>query len=98
MDERNDNATNLKFNPGHIVATQGSLAFMEEHGIIDIILLARHIHGDWGDLCEEDKQVNEEALKHGGRLMSSYKFDAGDVWIITEHDRSVTTFLLPSEY
>jgi hypothetical protein len=28
--------------------------------------------GDWGDLDEHDRLVNESALLHGGRLLSSY--------------------------
>lgn len=60
----------------------------------------RHICGDWGDLCDEDKEVNEDALVNGGRLMSSYTFEnTGEkIWIITEADRSITTILFPSDY
>ena len=37
--------------------------------------------------------------KHGLRLLSRHVASAGKVfWIITEHDRSVTTILLPDEY
>ena len=25
--------------------------------------LDRHCHGDWGDLCDEDKQMNDDALE-----------------------------------
>ena len=66
--------------------------------------LARHSKGDWGECCDEDKSVNDEALKVGNRLMSVYLFPdepvgaAGKVWVITEWDRSVTTLLLPEEY
>ena len=60
----------------------------------------RHVCGDWGDLCDEDKEINEDALKYGGRLMSSYTFEnTGEkIWIITEADRSATTILFPSDY
>ena len=46
-------------------------------------------------------------MKDGARILSSFAIDPakpskgfGDntLWIITESDRSVTTFLLPSEY
>ena len=65
--------------------------------------LGRHLSGDWGDLDKEDKALNEEALKSGGRLHSAYKipesFKTEDkLWIITEADRSVTTILFPSDY
>jgi len=60
--------------------------------------LARHVRGDWGDMCPEDMQANEDALTQGGRLFSAYGQDASRFWIITEWDRSVTTILLPQDY
>jgi len=59
----------------------------------------RHQDGDWGDLCEADRQENEFSLIHGFRLLSAYHLNSGaQIWIITEADRSATTILLPSEY
>lgn len=88
-----------KFSPGQIAATPGALAAMEEYQCQPLTLLARHLAGDWGVLPAEDAQLNEEALKSDGRLLSSYPL-GGDtrIWVITEWDRSGTTFLLPSEY
>ena len=61
--------------------------------------LERHAQGDWGDVCKEDWQSNEEALNEGFRLVSSYRDANGTkFWIITEHDRSVTTVLPPEDY
>jgi len=61
--------------------------------------LRRHITGDWGDLCEDDRKQNELALKCGMRLFSVYHSATGvKFYIITEHDRSLTTFLLPEDY
>lgn len=61
--------------------------------------LLRHACGDWGDLDDVAKRVNDEALRKGRGLLSAY--DAPDgirLWIITEADRSETALLLPSEY
>ncbi len=59
----------------------------------------RHLSGDWGNLCEEDKKENELSLKEGYRLLGSYKYkDEIKIWIITEADRSATTILFPEEY
>ena len=45
------------------------------------------------------REANEQALQSGGRLLSAYKASNGRRFlIITEADRSVTTFLLPEEY
>ena len=88
-----------KFSPGQIVATPGALAAMEEHQCQPLTLLARHLAGDWGVLPAEDAQLNDEALKSDGRLLSSYPL-GGDtrIWVITEWDRSVTTVLRPEDY
>ena len=59
----------------------------------------RHANGDWGDLCQEDKNTNEEALTNGDRIFSKYKYDDDtSIYIITEWDRSATTILFPNEY
>jgi hypothetical protein len=87
------------FSPGRIVATPGALALLEEANRSPWEFLSRHLRGDWGDLCQEDKTENELSLKRGFRLLSSYPVtETHTLWIITEADRSVTTLLLPSEY
>lgn len=61
--------------------------------------LARHARCDWGDLCPEDSDANDDAVWSGGRLLSSYHDRTGEnFWIITEADRSATTVLLPDDY
>ena len=86
-----------KFSLGQTVSTRGALALLDMEEIHS--LLSRHVSGDWGDMCEEDKGLNNHALQSGiGRLFSSYELPKGKVWVITEHDRSVTTVLLPNEY
>jgi hypothetical protein len=88
-----------RFPLGHVVATPGALAALAEAGEDPATFLDRHTAGDWGDLCEEDRQANETALQTGARLFSAYQ-TAQDVklWIITEADRRATCLLLPSEY
>ncbi|HRI72090.1 MAG TPA: hypothetical protein PK156_47985 [Polyangium sp.] len=85
------------FSLGDVVQTQGAMhAFTPEEVLASLV---RHADGDWGDLEEEDKRANEQALEDGERLMSAYKFEDGrKVYVITEWDRSVTTVLLPEEY
>ena len=91
--------TKPKFSPGEIVATPGALAAMEEHQCPPLTLLARHLSGDWGAVPVEDAQLNDQALQSDGRLLSSYPVGGNTrIWVITEWDRSATTFLLPGEY
>lgn len=82
---------------GQLLATPGVLAEVTATDISTA--LARHAMGDWGELCQEDIDENNRALKDGNRLLSAYR-SARNVkfWIITDWDRSVTTVLLPSEY
>lgn len=88
-----------RFHLGQICATPGVLDATEGDAGLAALLLTRHARGDWGDICPEDAAANNDALENGGRLMSVYKlFNGPTLWIITEHDRSVTTLLLPSEY
>ena len=62
-------------------------------------LISCHVSGDWGDLNEEDKRQNDQALDRGFRIFSAYETGSGvKIWIITEADRSVTTVLLPEDY
>ena len=86
-----------KFSLGQTVATPNALASIPDDEIL--LALSRHVQGDWGKLDKEDLDENERALKNGGRLLSRYITNTKIVfWIITEHDRSVTTILLPEDY
>jgi hypothetical protein len=93
------------FELGQIVATPGALDATTDAQ--RLLYLARHSMGDWGHVCDEDRKSNDEAVQDGGRILSAYPLDPAKpcegfgentLWIITEGDRSVTTFLLPDEY
>jgi len=84
---------------GQVVAAPGALAALEKAGQQPQEFLSRHVLGDWGDLCNEDHNENQLNLKHGFRLLSSYRTLADvKLYVITEADRAVTTILLPEEY
>jgi hypothetical protein len=84
---------------GQILSTPGTLKALEEAEIQPLELLNRHVVGDWGDLVDEDKDLNDQAVGEGTRILSAYVLDTGaKVWIITEGDRRATTLLLPEEY
>ena len=87
----------MLFKQGQIVATPGALS-LEERGVNLLTYLHRHLSGDWGDLDDEDKAENIFSIEHGFRILSSYNTPLEKLWIITEADRSATTFLLPEEY
>jgi len=92
----------MKFKPGRLVMTRGVndlVAENEEFAKHVLLSIKRHLVGDWGDVCDDDRAANELALKEGERLFSVYKKEGlPKIWVITEWDRSVTTTLFPDEY
>ena len=84
---------------GRLVATPGALALLRSAGE-DLLptVLERHQSGDWGDVPPEDARENEFSMRHGFKIVSSYRVSGERLWVITERDRSATTLLLPSEY
>jgi len=84
---------------GQIVATPGALDTLTRANQTPNEFLLRHISGDWGELDAHDSAENMYSLKHGFRVMSSYRTKSGDtLWLMTEADRASTTLLLPEEY
>ncbi len=86
------------FELGQIVATPAALDLLEQLGDKPEKYLARHAHGDWGDLDKGDREENSFSLDKQVRILSSYNTPLGKLWIITEADRSITTLLLPDDY
>jgi hypothetical protein len=95
----------VSFHLGPIVATPGALEALERNESNGFEYLRRHCSGDWGDLCEEDKAANDDAIVDGSRILSAYTLPDGEkLWIITDGvidangRRYATTLLLPEEY
>lgn len=53
--------------------------------------LKRYLAHDWGDICKEDKQMNDSG---DDRIVARYN----NIYIITEWDRLYTTILFVDEY
>jgi hypothetical protein len=93
-----------KFSLGQIVATPGALEAIEQAGQSPADFLNRHAQGDWGEVCEEDRQLNDESLNDGSRILSAYTTSKGTkLWVLTEAadedgHRAATTILLPEDY
>ena len=90
---------------GRLVATPGALAALARSGQTAAEFLGRHARHDWGDLCPEDRRLNDEAVAHEEhpdlrtRVLSAYRTTNNErLWIITEADRASTCLLLPEEY
>jgi hypothetical protein len=92
------------FDLGQVLATPGALEALQDAGQQPHEFLIRHLTGDWGDLDQEDKSLNDAALIDGSHILSAYQTTKRErVWIITEAaddqgHRSSSTMLLPREY
>lgn len=92
-----------KLNIGSLVSTRTVSEEMKEnlkfHNYIRKCL-KRYLNNDWGEMEEEDKELNNLALENNdGRILAAYKSDEFEkIYIITEWDRSYTTILYANEY
>lgn len=89
-------SSTIKLKLGQVFLTREVANKVPEYEII--FCLGRHQQGDWGDMPEEDKKINDWAVERGERVISKYRTEAGDIYIITEPDRSYTTVLFTWEY
>ncbi len=91
----------LEINIGQILVTRGVAELTREKKQFDTFVqksLGRHRQGDWGEISDEDKHLNDEGLAKGLQLFSSYESgDFPEIWIITEANRSYTTVMFPDE-
>lgn len=100
----NGQSAKPKFPLGQILATPGAIEALQQSDQLPDELLARHVAGDWGEVCDDDKALNDESLIDGSRILSAYRTSRNErLWIITEAadeagHRCCTTILLPSEY
>lgn len=98
------NETTKKFSLGRIVATPGAIQALLAAGQSADEFLSRHCTGDWGDLDDEDKALNDAALVDGSRILSAFTLRTGvRIWVITEAENEVglrysTCLLTPDEY
>ena len=81
---------------GKIVITVNALRYLDPSDVR--AALKRHASGDWGDLCMNDKAINEGALEAGCQVISAFRDRKGSrFFVITQGDRSQTTLLLPQD-
>lgn len=92
---------------GQVVVTKSinDLMAAEQKFAVEVtVALQRYAVKDWGNLDEEDKRVNEEALKYPDDLyvMGAYDTSKGKIWIITNRisetsGHNATTVCFPEE-
>lgn len=92
---------------GQIVVTKSinDLMAAEQKFAVEVtVALQRYAVKDWGNLDDEDKQTNEEALNYPEDLyvMGAYETSKGKIWIITNRisekaGDNATTVCFPDE-
>lgn len=98
----------MRIKIGKVFTTVGIKNLMDSSELNIHGLIARHQTRDWGDLTQEDIDLNDEVIKNqqkDGRLFSAYQAsDQHRIYIITEDHqgvdgyRFVTTIMLSEEY
>jgi hypothetical protein len=85
--------TESKFSLGRLFATPEVRKLLTQREIT--FGIKRHAVGDWG---EGDREKNDEALEHGGELVSCYRLSSCRcIYVKTRDDRSQTIVLLESQ-
>ncbi len=81
----------MKFEVGEIVITPAASAALEANGHSVDELLARHQAGDWGDVSDQVRTVNQRALVEQFNVQSVFAVSSGQrVVVVTNRDRSLT--------
>lgn len=83
---------------GAVFITPGAQALLDKAGVDPMELLLRHSRGDWGDIDEQDKEANHQALLTRNQVMSSYVLADGKCYVVTAPRGLNTTIYLPSEH
>lgn len=91
------------FSLGRVYATPAVLAHLEKHAMYPSALLGPHCHGEYGQLDEDDRKANDDALIHGGRILSVFVVENARIYVISDAAdeqgvRHATTILFAREY
>ena len=90
------------FKMGRLMATNGIVIKMDESPKFEEFVrksINRFINQDWGEISQDDKNLNDSAVKNkDDMILGAYEEDNTRIFIKTEWDRSVTTILFPDEY
>ena len=92
----------IEMNIGQILVTRGVAVQARENTQFASFVqtsLDRYRKGDWGELSDGDKRLNDLSEETGRLILSSYESDYfPEIWIMTSPDRSYSTIMLPDEY
>ena len=91
----------VEVNPGRIFVTKGVADLVKDNQQFALFVqnsLARYRKGDWGNMSDEGRRLNNRFLERSFRTYSSYGSERfPEIWITTEPDRSCSTIMFPDE-
>ncbi|MFL9883223.1 hypothetical protein PQR66_09315 [Paraburkholderia agricolaris] len=88
----------LLFKPGALVFSTGVSQLMTEGRLDPLFYFQRHARGDWGDVPNDQRKQNNDAMGSGGAIQSAYIVHRDlRLVILTRADRSETRITLPDE-
>jgi len=80
-----------KFILGHVVVTNRAAEILAAADWSVESLLDRHLAGDWGDVSDDQKRINDDCVDREFSIISSYATpDGQSVTVFTMADRSRT--------
>jgi len=80
-----------RFELGQVVVTPRAGEVLAQWGQTAEELLERHQSCDWGDITEEERQINEFAVSRAMNVVSCYTTPGGDqLTVFTRADRAYT--------
>jgi predicted transcriptional regulator len=92
----------IEINIGQILMTKGVTKLARENKRFAAFVrrsLDRYRKGDWGEITDEEKRLNDLSEEKGHLVFSSYESEGfPEIWIITSADRSYSTVMFPDEY
>ena len=91
-----ENSRKPPFTLGKIMVTQAISEILNPVQIHHLI--EQQLSYDWGNTCQSDWILNDNAINEHGRVVSLHSVDNEDVLVITEADRSATTIMFAYEY
>ena len=91
MGQRPVEVRNMKFEAGEIVVTPAASAALEATGQCLEVMLARHRSGDWGDVSDQAREINERGLAERFNVQSNYVLVTGQrLVVVTNGQRTLT--------
>jgi predicted transcriptional regulator len=95
------NSKIVEINVGHVLMTRGVAEQVRRNRKFANFVkesLGRHRRGDWGEMSDEVRQLNNQNMGLSTRLFSWYELKGfPEIWITTAPDRSFTTIMFPDE-